>query len=136
MDAPTFASFVAQERARIQDAIKAAQAKRREAEHEIEELETELTAIAAYETARKGTKVSAQPRARRGEKRQTILNLIAQHPEGMTRRELLHALNAHDKSGSQSVSNALSALKKTGLLTQEGKIYRVQINSTCVATKQ
>jgi DNA-binding transcriptional ArsR family regulator len=130
MDTPTtttdFTTFIDQERIRIKEAIKAANAKRREADAEIEELETELTAIAAYDAARKGPKASAErraPRGRRGEKRQAILDLVAQHSDGVTRRELLDALNAHDKSGSQSVSNALSALKKAGQVAQEGKKY-------------
>jgi DNA-binding transcriptional ArsR family regulator len=131
MDTPTtttdFITFIDHERTRIKEAIKAASAKRREAEHEIEELETELTAIAAYDAARKGKKAMTEPRAprgRRGEKRQAILDLVAQHADGMTRHELIDAMNAHsDKAAEQSISNALSALKKAGQLTQEGKRY-------------
>jgi DNA-binding transcriptional ArsR family regulator len=130
MDTPTtttdFTTFIDQERTRIKEAIKAANAKRREAEREIQELETELTAIAAYDAARKGTKASERraPSGRRGEKRQAILDLIAQHEGGMSRHELIDQMNARgDKSATQSISNALSALKKAGQLTQEGKRY-------------
>ena len=130
MDAPNFASFIAEERARIQQAIKAANAKRQEAEREIKKLEAQVAAIAAYDAALKGRQVSAEPsvpRSRRGEKRQAILDLIAQHPDGMTRRELIDAMNAYgDKSASQSISNALSAMKKAGQLTQGGKRYIVR----------
>ena len=130
MDAPTFTSFIEEERARIKEAIKAAKAKRQEAEQELAQLEAEVAAIAAYDAARKGKKVSAEPRAprgRRGEKREAILALIAEHPDGMTRGELIVAMNAHDdKAASQSISNALAALKKAGHVTQEGKKYLVR----------
>ena len=127
MDAPDFTSFVTEERTRIQQAIKAAKAKRQEAEGEIQQLEAQVAAIAAYDAALKGKKAPSEPRAprgRRGEKRQAIFGLIAQHPDGMTRHELIDQMNAHsDKAAEQSISNALSALKKAGQLTQEGKKY-------------
>src|SRR5512132_2275820 len=97
MDAPTFTSFIEEERARIKAAIKAAKAKRQEAEAEIAQLEQEVAAIAAYDAARKGKKAATEPRAprgRRGEKWQAILDLVAQHPDGVTRRELLDQMNA------------------------------------------
>ncbi|MGE5561848.1 MAG: hypothetical protein ACM3ZV_00905 [Bacillota bacterium] len=127
MDAPNFTSFIAEERARIKAAIKAAEAKRQEAEVEIQQLEAQVAAIAAYDSALKGKKTPSEPRAprgRRGEKRDAILARIAGHPEGMTRHELIDEMNAHsDKAAEQSISNALSALKKAGHLTQEGKKY-------------
>lgn len=130
MDAPTFTTFVAEERGRIHDAIEAAKAKRQEAEREIAQLEVQLAAIAAYDAALKGTSVPDKPRAargRRGEKREAICELIAQHPDGLTRKELLTAMDAHgNKAAEQSISNALSAMKKTGRLIQEGKMYKVQ----------
>jgi hypothetical protein len=131
MDAPTFASFIEEERNRIKEAIKAAKAKRQEAEHEIAQLEAETAAIAAYDAARKGKKVSAEPRAPRGprgQKRESLLALIAEHPDGMTRGEIIDAMNVHsDKAASQSISNTLAALKKAGRLTQEGKRYIAQL---------
>lgn len=129
MDAPTFATFIDQERTRIKEAIKGAKAKRQEAENEIAQLEAEVAAIAAYDDARRGKKVSAEPRAPRGpkgQKREALLALIAEHPDGMTRGEIIDAMNVHgDKSASQSISNTLAALKKDGRLTQEGKRYVV-----------
>ena len=54
-----------------------------------------------------------------------IRALIAEHPDGLTRGELLPAMNAHgDKAAEQSISNALAALKKAGRLTQGGKTYK------------
>ena len=86
MDAPTFTTFIAEERSQIHDAIKAAKGKRQEAEREIAQLEAQLAAIAAYDAALKGTSVSAEPRGARGrpgEKREAICELIAQHPDGL-----------------------------------------------------
>src|SRR5665648_620350 len=100
-----------------------AQAKQQEAGREIAQLEAQLAAIAAYDAALKGTSAPDKPRAargRRGEKREAIRELIAQHPDGLTSKELLTAMQAHgDKAAEQSISNALSAMKKAGRLIQE-----------------
>ena len=133
MDTPMFADLMAQERARIQEAIKAAKAKRQEAEQEMSQLEAQVAAIKAYDAALKGKagksvpKEPSAPRGRRGEKREAIRELIAQHPDGLTRGELLKEMNARgDKAAEQSISNALAALKKAGRLTQEGKTYKAR----------
>jgi hypothetical protein len=130
MDTPTFALFIADERQRIQQAIKAAKAKQQEAEREIAQLEAQNAAIVAYDAALKGKAVPKEPgvrRGRRGEKREAIRDLIAQHPDGLTRAELLTAMQTHgDKAAEQSISNALAALKKVGRLTQEGKTYKAR----------
>jgi hypothetical protein len=122
-----FSTFIEQERERIKEAIKAAKAKRQEAEAELERLDAQASAIAAYEAALKGKRVASPtsaPRTPWGEKRGAILALIAEHPDGMTRAEIIDALQARgDKSAEQSISNALAALKKTGRLTQQGKQY-------------
>ena len=129
MDTPAFASLMAQERTRIHDAIKAARAKRQEADREIAQLEAQLAAITAYDAALKGKGIGTEqrkPRGRRGEKREAIRDLIAQHPDGLTRSELLTAMESHgDKAAEQSISNALAALKKAGRIMQEGKAYKV-----------
>ena len=127
MDTPTFTTFVADERRRIHDAIKTAKAKRQEADREIAQLEAQLAAISAYDAALKGKSLADKPRrGRRGEKREAIRALIARHPDGITRSELLTTMQAHgDKAAEQSISNALSALKKTGRIVQEGKAYKV-----------
>jgi hypothetical protein len=131
MDTPTFADLMAQERARIQEAMKAAKAKRQEAEREMSQLEAQVAAIKAYDAALKGKAVPKEPRerrGRRGEKREALRELIAQHPEGLTRGEVLAAMHARgDKAAEQSVSNALAALKKAGRLVQEGKTYKVSV---------
>lgn len=101
---------------------KAAQ-KKREVEQELEAIERELAAIAAYEKAKVGTsalapkrgkgKRPAQRKAPRGEKRAAVIEVVSQHPDGLSRGEILNLMGVKgDKSGEQSVSNALSALTK------------------------
>lgn len=130
MDTPTFASMMAEERTRIHDAIKEAKAKRQEVDREIASLEAQNAAILAYDAALKGKSVAKEPpapRGRKGEKREALRDLIAQHPEGLTRGDVLTEMNAHgNKAAEQSISNALAALKKTGRLVQEGKTYKVR----------
>jgi Fe2+ or Zn2+ uptake regulation protein len=63
------------------------------------------------------------PRARRGAKRQAVLGVVQQHPDGLTRGEILNLMGVKgNKSGEQSVSNALMALTKQNQLDRrEGK---------------
>lgn len=131
--AETFGSFINQERARLQKARAKALQKKGTVDQELADIESELAAIAAYEGAKGGrsgragkrtpAKRSAAPRARRGEKRQAILEVVQQHPDGLSRGEILNLLGAKgSKSAEQSVSNALMALTKQSQLgRREGK---------------
>jgi DNA-binding transcriptional ArsR family regulator len=62
-------------------------------------------------------------RAPRGEKRRSVLDLI-QKSNGLTRGEILSNLGVKgDKSAEQSVSNALTALKKQNLVVSKDRKY-------------
>jgi hypothetical protein len=131
--AETFGSFIMQERTRLQRARDKALQKKAAVDQELAEIEGELAAIAAYEQAKGGkpgragkrapTKRTLAPRARRGEKRQAVLDVVQQHPDGLTRGEILTLMGVKgNKSGEQSVSNALMALTKQNQLgRREGK---------------
>ena len=131
--AETFGSFIKQERARLQKARVKALQKKAVVDQELADIASELAAITAYEEAKGGrsgragkripAKRPAAPRARRGEKRQAILDVVRQHPDGLTRGEILNLLGAKgNKSAEQSVSNALMALTKQSQLgRREGK---------------
>jgi hypothetical protein len=101
----------------------------RKVQNEIAEIDREFEAIKAYEVvkagkAQKGAAASKEPgqRARRGERQQEVLDLIGQHPDGLTRSEILERLGVKgDKKAEASISNALNNLKKTGRLGSEGK---------------
>lgn len=61
---------------------------------------------------------------RRSGIRQTVLDEITNHPDGITRAELIDQLSIKgDKSAEQSVSNALAALKKAEQIVAEDGRY-------------
>lgn len=60
---------------------------------------------------------------RRSGIREQVLAVI-QQSSGMARADLLKAMDAGgDKSAEQSISNALAALKKAGIITANGGVY-------------
>jgi len=55
-----------------------------------------------------------------------VLNIIKQNPKGIARAGILDGLSAKgDNAAEQSVSNALSALKKAGTITAKDGLYKV-----------
>jgi hypothetical protein len=124
----TFEDFITKERARLMKARDEALAKKAEIEKGLQSIEREFMAINAYQRAKggKGARAGRQNGrrpGRRGEKRQAILDVIRQHPGGLSRGEILNLMGVKgDKSGEQSVSNALTALKKSQKVSsREGK---------------
>lgn len=63
-------------------------------------------------------------RTRRGGVANDVLATIKNHPDGLTRAGVLEIMGAHDKSAQQSISNALSNLKKKGQLTAVDGVYK------------
>jgi DNA-binding transcriptional ArsR family regulator len=134
----TFKSFVSRERTRLTRARDSAVNRKNKLDQELSEIETELSAIEAYEQAKKKaprkpagrkpagsrrTAAKAGRRAPRGEKRRSVLDLI-QKSNGLTRGEILSNLGVKgDKSAEQSVSNALTALKKQNLVVSRDRKY-------------
>ncbi len=79
-----------------------------------------------YDIVEKGTPPRKTTGTRRTGIRQEVLSLIHQSPQGISRSDLLDKLDAKgDKSAEQSISNALSALKKQKAVTGDGGIYKV-----------
>ena len=135
----TFADFIRKERARLDKARKDALASKAVVESELASIEQELTALDAYRQAkdapagrtaarrapsrRAGANGGGRATGRRGEKRQAVLNLIKQNPVGLSRGEILVQMGVKgNRSAEQSVSNALSALKKADKVnSREGK---------------
>jgi DNA-binding transcriptional ArsR family regulator len=130
----TFKSFVSRERSRLTRARDSALNRKNKLDQELSEIESELAAIQAYEQAKKGAPRKAAGRgprpaaksgrrAPRGEKRRAVLELI-QTSNGLTRGEILSTLGVKgDKSAEQSVSNALTALKKQNLVASKDRKY-------------
>ncbi len=123
----TFESFIAKERKRLHAQKDELLERQRKLEADIQSVEREMTAIDAYEAARQGkspcSSIQSRVRPRRNSRRDKILEVVSASTDGLTRREVLEALGVKgDKSAEQSVSNALSALKKTRrLISQDGR---------------
>lgn len=128
-DKQTFESFVASERERLNKAREEIYNQQHDLEQKLRAVQSELAAIEAYEAVKSGKTVptvttktpSRTPGGRRSGVREEVLALIKSAPAGLTRAEMLKMKNIvekENKSGAQSVSNALSALKKAAQLTQ------------------
>jgi hypothetical protein len=129
---PTFETFIAEERERLQKAKEDLLSKRQEVDEQLTAADRELQAIAAYEQAKQGKfpfreprtrkpKDSAGPRAPRGSREQLksrIVELVKQHPTGLTSRQITDAL---DSTVAKQLPNLLSLMKKEGALAQEGR---------------
>ena len=112
------------------------QGKITELQVQLGEIDRQFAAILAYEKtlARKlpvpavsKRRQSAKP-GRRGEKQAQVLHAVEQQPNGMTRGEVIDALDVKgSKSGTQSVSNALTALKKAGKIVSAGGKWQAAI---------
>jgi hypothetical protein len=126
-----FASFINQQRQQLRERREKLQADREEIDRQLAEIEKEEHAIRAYEEAKSGrtpTPTTSRRRrtgTRRTGIRQDVLNLIKQHPDGISRGDILIAMDAKgDRSREQSISNALAALKRTNAVSGEGGNYR------------
>ena len=91
-----------------------------------------VAAIDAYEAAKTGKAPAARqtrgargrPQARRGSKREALMQVIKDNPSGLTRGEILERMGLKgDKSGEMSVSNALTALTKANQVTRRDGRY-------------
>jgi hypothetical protein len=127
-----FADVMKQERERLQRERDAIYNQQRELESKLKDINREFAAIEAYEAAKTGKQAAAQQRgargrrqARRGSRREALLQLIGQNPDGLSRGEILERMGLKgDKSGEMSVSNALTALTKSNQVSRSGGKYR------------
>lgn len=75
-------------------------------------------------------KLTGGPKTPRGQRRtgirEEVMKAIEAHPDGVTRADLLEQFGAKgDKKAEQSISNALSALKKSDQISGEDGLYKV-----------
>jgi Fe2+ or Zn2+ uptake regulation protein len=114
MTAEPFDALIAKERARLNERREDIIIRRKELDEQLAVVDREIEAINAYETVKTGAAGKKAPGTRSG-RRNNIIELLESHPPGMTRGEILETMNIKgDKSGEQSVSNALKQLKKLG----------------------
>jgi hypothetical protein len=122
---------ITRQRERLTKARNDVQGKIAELQVQLDEIDICFAAVLAYEQTLAGKlpvpalskrQQSAKP-AGRGQKQTQVLHVIEQHPNGMTRGEVIDAIGVKgNKSGAQSVSNALTALKKAGkIASTDGK---------------
>jgi len=127
-----FSDVMKEERERLHREREAIFNQQQELQNKLADLNRELAAIDAYEAAKIGKQPSPQVQriagrrqGRRGSRREALLQLIGQFPEGLTRGEILERMGLKgDKSGEMSVSNALTALTKRNQVSRIGGKYR------------
>jgi len=129
----TFADFITRERERLHAEREQLFNQQHELEGKLADINRELSAIDAYEAAKSGKApaaarqprgAQARPQARRGSKRDALMQVIKANPTGLTRGEILERMGLKgDKSGEMSVSNALTALTKANEVTRRDGRY-------------
>ncbi len=121
----TFETFISRERDRLTKLRDSLKKKQKALDTEFAAIDREMVAVSAYEAAKKVKAPRAGQRARRGSRQESLLELIGKHKGGINRGGILEELGLRgNKSGEQSVSNALSALKKKGAIeSRDGKYF-------------
>src|SRR5919205_366010 len=123
-----FAEYIARERERLHAEREQIFGQQEELQRQLDAINREFAAIEAYETAKTGKNARQEParrqrQARRGSRREGLLELIRQS-NGLSRGDILERMGLKgDKAGEMSVSNALTALAKSSQLRREGGKY-------------
>src|SRR4051795_5906139 len=124
-----FVEYIAREQERLQAERERIFTQQEELQRQLEAVNREFAAIEAYEGAKTGkaarqqAPAGRQSRARRGSRREGLLELI-QQGNGLSRGEILERMGLKgDKQGEMSVSNALTALVKGNQVQREGGKY-------------
>ena len=95
-----FADVMRQERQRLDQERQAVFNQQRELENKLAAIDREMAAIEAYEVAKSGKQAAGsrqgrgggRTRARRGSKREQLLQLIRQNPNGLARKDILEQM--------------------------------------------
>src|SRR3954462_14622302 len=123
-----FAEYIAGERDRLRAEREQIFSQQEELQRKLDAVDREYAAIEAYETAKTGKAARQEParrqqQARRGSRREGLLELIRQS-NGLSRGDILERMGLKgDKAGEMSVSNALTALGKSNQVRREGGKY-------------
>jgi hypothetical protein len=126
-EAGTMQEHINSERERLSAERESIFTQQGELARKLDEINREFAAIEAYEQAKLGKAPKAAPagtrRARKGSRREELLNLIREGG-GLSRGDILDRMGLKgDKSGEMSVSNALTALFKAEAIVREGGKY-------------
>jgi hypothetical protein len=131
----SLANLVAMERQRLTDERVELTETRRQIDLRLQAVDREFKAVDAYEKAKQGTpaRTRSRPgngaeRAPRGSRRAEVKTLLETNPNGLARGEILDQLGLKgNKIASMSISNALSAMLKSGELTRNDKNYQLSV---------
>jgi hypothetical protein len=116
-----FQNMIEKERERLNKLRQDALTRRAAIDTEVADITRELSAIDAYERAKTGKKKNTA--GRRSSRQDGILQLLRGNADGLSRGGILDGLGLKgNKSGEQSISNALNNMKKAGkLAVKDGK---------------
>jgi len=123
-----FAEYIARERDRLRAEREQIFSQQEELTRKLDAVNREYAAIAAYETAKTGKAARQEPvrrqrQARRGSRREGLLEVIRES-NGLSRGDILERMGLKgDKAGEMSVSNVLTALAKSNQVRREGGKY-------------
>jgi hypothetical protein len=129
-----FADVMQHERERLHKEREHIFNQQHELDGKLAEINRELGAIDAYEAAKVGkaatparpTRGPRRQQARRGSKREALMQVIKANPTGLTRGEILDRMGLKgDKAGEMSVSNALTALTKANQVSRRDGKYAI-----------
>jgi hypothetical protein len=136
--AEQFGEFIDRERERLDREREDVHRQQQELENRLAEIDRELEAIDAYAAVKTGKRIApsrgqaggrrrAVPQARRGSRREALLQVIRENPNGLRRGEILDRMGLKgDKSGEMSISNALTALTKSNQVSRHEGRYVAQ----------
>ena len=122
-----FEEYVRKEREELTRRRDEINRQKQELDGRLKEIEREFAAVEAYERAKKGGGAGVSPTGgkRRTGVRRNVLEVIKRHRDGLKRAEILEQMKVKgDKRAEQSVSNALSNLKKQGEVRLEDGVYK------------
>jgi hypothetical protein len=147
MDETRFADVMQRERERLSREREEIINRQRDLENKLTEINRELAAVDAYEAAKTGkaatpgrqppgprrssaavkqppAEAGARPRA--GSRREVLLQVIGEQPNGLSRGEIFVRMGRKgNKSAEKSVSNALTALTKNNQVSRREGRYVV-----------
>jgi hypothetical protein len=140
-----FADVIQRERKRLHRDREEILNQQKELKDKLTKINGELVAIDAYEAAKTGKAAASRgerrdpvieetsikpssapplPRARIGNRREALLRVIGETPNGLSRGEIfVHMDLKGDKSAEKSLSNALTALTKSKRVSRRGGKY-------------
>ena len=125
-------NFMTRARETLQKQREEVEARRTAIDDELAVIQGKLDRIEAYfnpfkPEPPKNTRVPRPTGTRKPRKagvRDAVLAKIAENKDGISRKDLLAAMGATEKAMEQSISNAVSALKKESKISGEGGHYK------------